>query len=106
MVQQAFVLSLKDGALDEYIRHHESIKTQHPDLAEALVGSGVQALRIFLDGDRLVLFVEATGPEAMQKLWATPAHQRWSELMDPLIDVDADGVPQARFLDQVYQFLA
>ncbi len=106
MVQQAFVLSLKDGALEEYIRHHESIRTEHPDLAEALVSSGVQALRIFLDGDRLVLFVEATDAEAMQKLWATPAHQEWSELMDPLIDVDADGVPQARFLDQIYQFLA
>lgn len=106
MVHQAFVLSLKEGALDDYIRHHESIKTEHPDLAEALVSSGVKTLRIYLDGDRLVLCVDASDAEAMQRLWATPAHQRWSELMDPLIQLGAGGVPEARFLNQVYQFRA
>lgn len=106
MVHQAFVLSLKHGGLEEYIRHHESIRTEHPDLAEALVSSGVKALRIFLDDDRLMLCVEATDTGAMPRLWATSAHRRWSALMDPLIGVGPGGVPQARFLDPVYQFLA
>jgi L-rhamnose mutarotase len=105
-VHQSFVLSLKPGAIGDYIRHHEAIRSSHPDLAHALVESGVNALRIYLDGERLVLCVDAKDDQSMQRLWATEAHKRWSTLMDPLIEVGADGVPVARFLTKVYEFSA
>jgi L-rhamnose mutarotase len=98
------VLTLKEGALEEYIRHHDSIPSSHPDLVEAFHSSGVKAMRIFVDGDRLVLCLEADDDQAMQRLWATEAHQRWSELMEPLIALGPDGVPMSNFLTQVYEF--
>lgn len=99
-----FTLRLKSGAVEQYVAHHNDIRTEHPDLAQALTDSGIRALRIYQDDDRLILAAEATDAEAMQRLWATPAHDRWSTLMDPLIEMTDDGVPAASFLDQLYEF--
>jgi L-rhamnose mutarotase len=103
-MHQAFTLNLKPGAFDAYKAHHDSIPTDHPDLAKALKESGVKALRIFAKGNTLFLCVEADDDQAMQRLWATEVHQRWSELMEPLIGIDDEGIPQATFLDPVWEF--
>jgi L-rhamnose mutarotase len=103
-MHQAFTLNLKPGAFGAYKAHHDSIPTAHADLAEAISESGVKALRIFARGNTLFLCVEATDDQAMQRLWATEVHQIWSQLMEPLIDIDDEGIPRATFLDPVWEF--
>jgi len=43
-VHQAFVLTLKEPALEDYVRHHDSIQNDYPDLMEALIGSGANSV--------------------------------------------------------------
>lgn len=104
MASQAFVLRLKPGALEEYTRRHGSIATEWPDLQLALSESGVRMLRIYANDPLLFLYAEVDDPGAFPRLWATPVHKRWALVMDPLIELDDAGRPDARFLHEAYEF--
>lgn len=88
MIRRAFTLRLKPGALKEYVRQHDAI---WPELVAELGSQGVRSLTIFeRDGD-LFVFCEETDYEAMDRVWDSEVHQRWAQVMAPLIDVDETG---------------
>ena len=105
-MHQVFMLKLRPGALPEYIRHHDEIPTKWPELARALRDSGIQHIRTYDAGDYLVLSVDVTDENAFPRLWETPAHIEWAKVMDPLIELDAEHKPDARFLTQIFNFEA
>lgn len=105
-MHQVFVLRLKPGALPEYTRHHDEIPTKWPELAQALRDSGVLHIRTYDAGNLLILSVDVTDENAFPRLWDTPAHKEWAKVMDPLIELDAEQKPDARFLTQIFNFEA
>ena len=104
MTSQAFVLRLKSGALKEYVRRHGSIQQEWPDLELALSHSGVHVMRIYAHDPLLFVYAEVEDLNAFPTLWATAVHKRWAEVMDPLIELDAAGHPDAQMLDVAYEF--
>ena len=106
MIRQGLVLRLKPGALAEYVRHHDSIPTDWPDLAAALKASGVKTIRTFEADPLLFLYAEVDDEGAFARLWDSDPHKKWAQVMAPLIELDADNKPDARFIPQVFNFEA
>ena len=106
MIRQALVLKLKPGKLEEYIYHHDRIPTEWLKLHAALKESGIQCIRTFAAEPLLFLYAEVEVEDAFPRLWATEAHKEWAKVMDPLIELDADLRPDARFITQIFDFEA
>jgi L-rhamnose mutarotase len=106
MIKQGLVLKLKPGALSEYIRHHDQIPTHWPELAAALRASGIKTIRTFAAEAHLFLYAEVEDEGAFPRLWDTEAHIKWAEIMDPLIELDVEKKPDARFIPQIFNFEA
>jgi L-rhamnose mutarotase len=102
--RQVFVLRLKEGALGEYVRNHESIPSEWPDLEAAMRASGVARVEIYSFEPYLILVAEVADASAFPTLWRTDVHKRWALLMDPLIELDEAGRPSAQLLEAVYRF--
>jgi L-rhamnose mutarotase len=105
-MRQGLVLRLKPGKLDEYVYHHDRILTHWPELAAALRASGIKSIRTFAAEPLLFLFAEVDDENAFPRLWDTPAHKKWAEVMDPLIELDAEMKPDAKFIPQIFNFEA
>ncbi|MAZ53343.1 MAG: hypothetical protein CMO31_04925 [Trueperaceae bacterium] len=106
MITQGLVLRLKPGALEEYTRHHDQIPTHWPELEKALKESGIIKIHTFVMEPYLYLYAEVIDQEAFPRLWDTPAHKKWAKVMDPLIELDSEQKPDARFMPQIFTFNA
>ena len=42
--------------------------------------------------------------DAFPRLWDTEAHKEWAKVMDPLIELDAEQKPDARFIPRIFTF--
>jgi L-rhamnose mutarotase len=106
MLRQALVLKLKPGKLEEYIYHHDRIPTEWPRLHAALKDSGIHSIRTFAAEPLLFLYADVEDEGAFPRLWDTDAHKEWANVMDPLIELDAEMRPDARFIKQIFNFEA
>lgn len=104
MVMQGLVLRLKPGALEEYTHHHNQIPTHWPELVAALRESGVRKIRTFVAEPYLYLYAEVVDEGAFPRLWDTEAHRKWAKVMDPLIELDEEQKPDARFIPRIFTF--
>ena len=84
----------------------DQIPTHWPELAAALRASGIRSIRTFAAEPHLFLYAEVEDEGAFPRLWDTEAHIAWAEVMDPLIELDADRKPDARFIPQIFDFEA
>lgn len=99
MKRVAFTMRLKPGALDEYKRNHDQI---WPELVAEIERSGIARFTTFVDGSTLFLYSEVADAEAWDRLWHSEVHQRWSEVMEPLMDIDADGIVESSTLQEIF----
>jgi L-rhamnose mutarotase len=99
-MRQAFVMRLKPGALPAYRDHHAAV---WPELEAAMAAAGIERFSIFEADPILVISSEVTDHEAWPRLWATDVHQRWSEVMEPLLEVGPDGVIESVEMREVYR---
>jgi len=80
----ALTLDLKDDPrlITEYLEHHRQV---WPEVLEALVGTGVEDIKIYLAGRRLFMVMTAPDgfdPEAsFTEYRKNPVAERWDELM-------------------------
>ncbi len=102
MIRQALVLKLKSGKLEEYIYHHDRIPTEWPKLHAAIKESGIHCIRTFAAEPVLFLYAEVEDADAFPRLWDSEAHKEWAKVMDPLIELNAEMVPDARFITQIF----
>jgi L-rhamnose mutarotase len=80
----ALTLDLKDDRrlISEYLEHHRRV---WPEVLEALAGTGVEDIKIYLAGRRL--FMVMTAAEGFDPEWSfaeyrkNPVAKRWDELM-------------------------
>jgi L-rhamnose mutarotase len=99
MIRRAFTMQLKPGALAEYKNYHDQI---WPELVKQIEESGIASMTIFENDPALFLYSEIYDEEAWDKLWHTEVHDRWSELMNPLMKFRDDGIVESTEVREVF----
>jgi L-rhamnose mutarotase len=102
MIRRAFTMKLKAGATAEYIRHHDSIREEWPQLVEEIRNSGIAQITTFQNGLDLFLYSEISDEAAWDKLWSSEVHRQWAELMQPLMHLDENNIVQAGELTEIF----
>jgi L-rhamnose mutarotase len=96
MAQYAWVLEVRPGYEEEYVRRHREI---WPEMVEALREAGIINYSIFRHGLTLFGYFETDDIEETQKYLAdSETNQRWSEWMDPIMKVEIDPTTDFPYL--------
>jgi len=99
VIRRAFTMRLKPGALAEYRRHHDNIWAE---LVAEIEKSGIASMTIFESDPQLFLYSEITDPAAWDRLWHSEVHDRWAELMNPLMEFRPDGIVDSSEVREVF----
>ena len=101
MIRKAFLMTLKQGCDEEYVRRHNPI---WPELRDVLKQHGVHNYSIFLERSTGQLFgyVEIEAEELWQQIASTESCRRWWSHMKELMLTNADDSPVALALDEVF----
>ena len=102
MIRRAFTMRLKPGAFAQYKDHHDTIASKWPELVAEIERCGIATMTTFQHGLALFLFSEIQDEEAWSKLWNSPVHRRWAELMEPLMNLLPDGTVDAGELTEIF----
>jgi L-rhamnose mutarotase len=96
MAQYAWVLEVRPGYEEEYVRRHQEI---WPDMVEALREAGISNYSNFRYGLTLFGYFETDDIEKTREYLAnSETNQRWSEWMDPIMKVDIDPTTDFPYL--------
>lgn len=99
MIRRAFTMRLQPGSLAEYRRWHDEI---WPEMVAEIERSGIASMTIFENDPVLFLYSEITDAEAWDKLWHSTIHDKWSELMNPLMEFRPDGIVDSSEVREVF----
>lgn len=99
MTRRAFTMRLKPGGLVAYREHHEHI---WQELVDEIERQGIAQITIFEADPVLFLYSEIQDDEAWDRLWGSEVHDRWGELMEPLMEFKEDGVVDSSELREVF----
>jgi L-rhamnose mutarotase len=96
MAQYAWILEVRPGYEEEYVRRHQEI---WPEMVEALREAGIRNYSLFRHGLTLFGYFETDDIEKTQERLAnSETNQQWSEWMDPIMKVDIDPTTQFPYL--------
>jgi L-rhamnose mutarotase len=96
MTQYAWVLEVRPGYEEEYVRRHQEI---WPEMVEALREAGIGNYSIFRHGLTLFGYFETDDIEKTREYLAnSETNQRWSEWMDPIMKVEIDPTTDFPYL--------
>ncbi len=88
MQRIAFVMRLKPGADEEYIRRHQNL---WPEVRADMRRAGIHSMSIYRFGLQLFLYMEVEDYARAARLLAeSPDSARWEEYMAPIME-DAGG---------------
>ena len=101
MIRKAFVMTLRPGHQEEYLRRHSPI---WPELEQVLKEHGVSDYSIFLERatDKLFAYAVIESEESWRRIAATEICRRWWAHMRELMLTNADDSPVAAALDEVF----
>lgn len=103
MIRRAFTMRLTPGSLAEYKRHHDAI---WPELVAEIARQGIAQMTIFEDDPVLFLYSEITDEDAWDRLWRSQIHDRWGELMSPLMEFGPNGIVDSHEVREVFHLAA
>jgi L-rhamnose mutarotase len=84
MDRVSFLMRVKDGYQDEYIRRHREV---WPEVLEEQQLAGIKKMAIYMKGSDLFLYMEVEDyAKAVRILSQSPAALRWEEYMAPIMD--------------------
>lgn len=96
MTSYAWILEVRPGYEDEYLRRHDEI---WPEMTATLRESGIRNYNIFRFGLHLFGYFETDDIKATQTFLANcPVNKRWSEYMAPIMRVELDPSTQFPYL--------
>ncbi|MGL4242258.1 MAG: L-rhamnose mutarotase [Beijerinckiaceae bacterium] len=101
-MRHAWIMTLKPGAEAEYKRRHDAI---WPELAEAILASGVTSFSIYRHGLTLFAYQERD-PDVAQPDRPAPVFWRWWRELAPLMETDPDGRPVRTPIEEVFNLAA
>ena len=99
MIRSAFVMRLKPDGLDEYRRQHDAI---WPELVAEIEKQGIGQITIFENDPLLFLYSEINDKEAWDRLWHTAIHDKWGEIMNPLMEYNAEGIVDSTPVREIF----
>ena len=99
MIRRAFTMRLKPGGLAEYRRHHDAI---WPDLVAEIERQCIAQITIFENDPVLFLYSEITDEEAWDRLWHSAIHDKWGEIMNPLMEFNEEGIVDSTEVREVF----
>ena len=99
MIRRAFTMRLQPGSLAQYRRWHDEI---WPEMVAEIEKSGIASMTIFENDPVLFLYSEITDEAAWDRLWHSSIHDRWSELMNPLMEFRPDGIVDSTEVREVF----
>ena len=99
MIRRAFTMRLKPGGLAEYRGHHDKI---WQELVAEIERQGIAQITIFEADPVLFLYSEIRDEEAWDRLWHTEIHDKWGEIMNPLMEFNDDGIVDSSELREVF----
>ena len=100
MIRRAFTMRLKPGGLAEYKRQHDAI---WPELVAEIEKQGIAQITIFEADSTLFLYSRdhrrgGLGPTlALREI-----HDRWGEIMNPLMEFNDDGIVDSREVTEIF----
>src|SRR4051812_28424214 len=84
MDRVSFLMRVKDGYRDEYIRRHQEV---WPEVLAEQQRAGIRKMAIYMKGADLFLYMEVEDyAKAVRLLSQSPAALRWEEYMAPIMD--------------------
>lgn len=84
MQRVAFVMRVKEGQQDEYVRRHQHV---WPEVLADMQRAGIHSTSIFLFGLQLFVYMEVDDyAAAVRILSESPASVRWEEHMAPIME--------------------
>ncbi len=99
MIRRAFTMRLKPGGLAEYKRNHDNI---WQELVDEIERQGIAQITIFENDPDLFLYSEIRDQEAWDRLWHTEIHDKWGEVMNPLMVFNDEGIVDSSELREVF----
>jgi L-rhamnose mutarotase len=99
MIRRAFTMRLKPGGLEQYTHWHTNI---WPELVAEIEKQGIGQITIFEADPVLFLYSEITDEEAWDRLWHTAIHDKWGELMNPLMNYNDEGIVDSHVVNEVF----
>jgi len=99
MIRRAFTMRLKPGKFAEYKHHHDHI---WPELVAEIERQGIAQITIFENDPVLFLYSEISDEEAWDRLWHSAIHDKWGEIMNPLMEFNADGIVDSTEVREVF----
>jgi L-rhamnose mutarotase len=99
MIRKAFTMKLKPGGLAQYRAHHDAI---WQELVDEIQTQGIAQITIFESDPVLFLYSEITDEQAWDLLWQSEVHDRWAELMNPLMEFNAEGIVDSSEVREVF----
>lgn len=100
MIRSAFTLRLEQEALPKYKEHHDNI---WPELVSEIERCGIGTMSAFITDPTVFYYSEIRDLGSWDRLWSTPTHDRWGELMKPLIAFSAEGKVDASDLSEIFR---
>ena len=100
MIRSAFTLRLEPGALAQYKEYHDNI---WPELVAEIERCGIGTMSAFITDPLVFYYSEIRDPDSWDQLWSTPTHDRWGELMKPLIAFTDEGKVDATDLTEIFR---
>jgi len=97
-----FMLRLKPGGLEEYVRRHDVI---WPELVAEMAAHGVEQVTIFHVDSKLFIYSEITDADAWQRLWNLDIHLRWAAELEPYLELAENGTPDASDLSEIFHLI-
>lgn len=84
MERISFLMRVKEGQQEEYIRRHQNV---WPDVLDEQRRAGIAKMSIFMRGHDLFLYMEVENyAKAVEILGSSPAAIRWEEYMAPIME--------------------
>jgi L-rhamnose mutarotase len=99
MIRRAFTMRLKPGGLADYRKHHDAI---WPELVAEIEKQGIAQITIFENDPVLFLYSEITDEQAWDRLWHSIIHDKWGEIMNPLMEFNAEGIVDSVEVREVF----
>ena len=99
MIRKAFTMKLKPGGLAQYRAHHDAI---WQELVAEIQAQGIAEITIFEADPVLFLYSEIRDEQALDRLWSSKVHDQWAELMNPLMEFNADGVVDSNVVREIF----
>ncbi len=98
-IRRAFTMRLKPNSLGEYKHHHDNI---WPELVAEIEKSGIAQITIFEADPVLFLYSEIYDEKAWDKLWSSAIHDKWGEIMNPLMHFNDQGIVDSSPVNEVF----